>query len=159
MAQSANPLPPAGATGTNLMSIDPQINWRRYPSVPITADMVTPAYVPPIEHTTADPSLGADATNDGETGTLSVAYNSDAPYADTGAYAPKSQLAKAGLPNLTPGTVIAPDVGKSYGAGERGDVEPFAAYPSAAGTPTSDDIPDAFKPAALVVPAPPEPEP
>lgn len=148
MAPQPFPLPPAGVAGTNLMSIDPQKNWRRYPSVPITEDMVTPAYVPPIEYTLATPSLGADADNDGELGSLSVAYNSDAPYADNGFYAPKSQAVKAALPNLTPGTIIAPDVGVSYAADNRGDIAPTQPYPSTV-VPTT-VTPAAFLPAGFI---------
>jgi hypothetical protein len=131
----------------NLMSIDPK-NWRRYPSVAITAAMLAPAYVPPILFTTGVANLGADSDNNGEVGTLSVAYNSDAPYADTGAYGPLTQAARAAAANLTPGTIIAPDIGKSYALDgtTRGAIEPFDPYPSV----NLDEVPDAFKPASML---------
>lgn len=97
-----------------------------YPE-PITAAMVTPAYVPDIQYGDGAAYQGADATNDGEMGTLSVAYNADPEYEATDlGYAPKTQAVKA----AALGTTIAPDVTKSY-AGERGTIEPFQPYPTA----------------------------
>jgi hypothetical protein len=149
MAQTAFPLPPAGAAGTNLYSIDPQKNWRRYPSVPITKAMTDPAYIPAIANTVAVASLGATSDNDGEVGTPSVAYNADAPYADTGVFAPMSQKERAGQANLTPGTIIAPDVGISY-HGTRGAVAPTQPYPQTVAPTTV--TPDAFLPAGYIAP-------
>lgn len=132
----------------NLMSIDPK-NWRRYPSVPVPVGGSKPVYVPNIVSTTGAANIGATSDNNGETGTISVTRNADAPYADTGDYVPKTQAARAAAANLTPGTTIAPDIGKSY-HGDRGAIEHFKAYPVGAGKPTDALIPDAFKPAALL---------
>lgn len=129
MAQTANSLVPVNTR--NLMSIDPK-NWRRYPSVPITKAMTDPAYIPPVAYTVGAANVGADSDNNGETGTLSVAHNTDAQYADPGTYGPHSQLERAQAANLTPGTIIAPDIGKSYAldGSTRGDIEPDQPYPT-----------------------------
>lgn len=149
MVQTANTLVPVNPK--DLMSIDP-LNWRRYPSVPITKAMTDRAYIPPIVFTPGNPDDGSNSDNDGETGTMSVAYNSDAPYADNGFYGPRTQKAKSQLPNLTAGTIIAPDVGKSYALDgtKRGTIEPDQPYPTTV-IPTT-VTPPAFLPSNYIPP-------
>jgi hypothetical protein len=127
MAQSANSLVPINPN--NLMSIDPQKNWHRFPS-PIGAGMVTPSdmlatptgAVPRYDSMTdwigGTANVDADADNDGETGLITVSVTWAAPYWTTQA------MKAAAL-----GTTMAVDVTKSYGAGARGDIEPFNPYP------------------------------
>lgn len=122
----------------NLLEITP-INWRRYPTKVMTVAMVTPIYVATVGFNGGQANEGAASGNNGETGTANV----------TNDWGPKTQAERAAGANLTPGTTIAADVGKSY-QGTRGSVEHFAEYPVAAGKPTSDDIPAAFRSAALV---------
>lgn len=150
MVQTAHSLVPVNPK--DLMSIDPQKNWRRYPSVPITKAMTDRAYIPVIAHTVGAPDEGSASDNNGETGTMSVAFNSDAAYADTGAYSPKTQLERSQQANLTAGTIIAPDIGKSYAADgtKRGTIEPDQPYPTTV-VPTT-VTPPAFLPSNYIPP-------
>jgi hypothetical protein len=102
---------------TNIKDIAP-INWRRYPSKPITQAMVTPVFVRSVTYTNGAPYVGKDADNNGETGTTTRT--------DAGrGQAWMTQNEKA----ATLGTTMAQDVGKSYGTGTRGKVENFEPYP------------------------------
>ena len=132
MAVTAHSLVPVNPR--NLMSIDPK-NWHRYPP-PVVVGGSKPVYVPPIVSTTGAANVGAAAGNAGETGTLSVSRNSDTPYADTGAYTPQTQTDKLAAGNLSPGTIQAVDITKSY-HGTRGTIEPFKAYPATIKPPTT----------------------
>lgn len=78
---------------------------------PITAEMVTPAYVPVIAYTG-----GADG-DDIDTATAN----------STDDYAPRTQAAKAAL--MVPAGELAVDIGKDYGPYARGDIEPHQPYP------------------------------
>lgn len=113
MALQAFPLPPAGAPGTNLLEIAPKAP--KPPPDPITAAMVTPAYVPVISFT------GGAEGNDVDVATTSTS---------AGAYTPRTQAQKAGLL----GVAMAADVGIDYGefaggATRTGTVEPHEPYP------------------------------
>jgi hypothetical protein len=123
MAQTAHlvkriqdPAPPA-----SLMSIDPQKNWHRFPS-PITAAMLlkTDAAAKAVTYTGGVANTGAAAGNAGETGTI----NQTGP-----AMAPLTQAAKLTAGNLTPGTIQAVDITKSY-HGTRGSLAPLDPYPT-----------------------------
>jgi hypothetical protein len=101
---------------TNIKDINP-INWRRYPSKPITGAMVLPVFVRSVTYTAGAPYVGKDADNNGETGTIT---RTDA----SRGQAWMTQNEKAAALGLT----MAQDVGQSYGTGVRGKVENFEPY-------------------------------
>src|SRR6187399_2680850 len=105
MAQTAHDLDRADAadSGLSLRSIDPQVNWRRFPTVVLPRSAYQPAYVPTIVYTGG--AFGDDQS-------LSTASSTDA-------YSPKTQAEKATLM----GTVLVQDVGVP-----RGWIEPREAY-------------------------------
>lgn len=117
----------------NLIEITPK-NWRRYPGKVITEAMVLPIYVATVGFNGGTANQGAASGQNGETGTANV----------TNDWGPKTQAERAAGANLTPGTTIAPDVGKSY-HGTRGTVEPFKKYPDTTKPPTT-VTPPAFLP-------------
>lgn len=97
MAQTAHDLDLAGAadSGLSLRSIDPQINWRKFPAVVLPRSAYQPAYVPVI-------SFVGGAFGDDQS--LSTATSTDA-------YTPKTQAEKATLT----GNTIVQDVGVPRG--------------------------------------------
>jgi hypothetical protein len=102
----------------------PTVNWRRYPSKPITGAMLvkTDAAAKVTTYIPGAAYQGAAADNNGETGTATT----------TGAsrgQAWNTQNEKA----AALGTTMAQDVGKSYQAGTRGKIENYEPYPNAAG--------------------------
>ena len=115
MAQTAHDLDLAGAadSGLSLRSIDPQINWRKFPQVVLPRSAYQPAYLPVISYVGG--AFGDDQT-------LSTASSTDA-------YSPKTQGEKATLM----GTTIVQDVGVP-----RGWIEPREAYGPPPVSPTDD---------------------
>lgn len=106
------------APAQNLMSIDPQKNWRRYPSVPVTTAMLAQAdaAAKAVVYTGGAANVGAAAGNGGETGTINCT---------NGAAVPATQTAKA----TALGVTQAVDVTKSY-HGTRGSIKPQDPYPT-----------------------------
>ena len=119
MAQTAHSLDPV-KPGASLMSIDPQVNWHRYP-LPITAAMTTPAYVPVISYS------GGAYGDDIDTATATFAYNAAMGEAST--YGPKTQAEKA----AAMGTTLAVDV-----TSPRGYIEPQESYGAPPVSPADD---------------------
>lgn len=146
MAPLPFPLPPAGAPGTNLMSID-QKNWRRYPSEPITKAMTDRVNVEGERH--PDHQDPADWTG-GETGddidqSKALVVNPD--------YTPRHQGDRLTAGNWSADSVAAADVGKDYGewsgnATRTGTIEPDQPYPQTLAPTTV--TPDAFLPSNFV---------
>lgn len=143
MAQTAHTLVPVNTR--NLMSIDPQKNWRRYPSVPITQAMLakSDAAAKAVTYTGGVANVGANAGNGGETGTI----NQTGP-----AFGPQTQADRAAAANLTPGTIQAVDVTKDY-HGTRGATEPDQPYPTTVKPVTV--TPPAFLPSNYIPPVTP----
>jgi len=102
---------------TNIYEITP-LNWRRYPSVPITAAMLakTDAAAKAVTYNGGVANLGAGAPNSGEVGTVSSTTIGRGQGWVT-------QAEKA----VVLGTTMAVDVGKHYNAA-RGKIEPFEPY-------------------------------
>jgi hypothetical protein len=104
--------------------------------VPITVAMLTPAnvnYRVPDHHTTTDWAVGTFG-NDIDTSDTSVTLNSAAP-TSVPVYAPRTQFDKLSAGNLTPGTVMATDIGKDFGTysglfGRTGTIGPQDPYPN-----------------------------
>ena len=113
MAKTPHSLVPASGSGINLISIDPQVNWRRFPTVVLPASAYTPAYVPTIVYT------GGVYGDDVDTATANA----------TNDYTPRTQAAKA----TAMGTTIVQDVGVP-----RGWIEPGEVYGSPPVSPTDD---------------------
>ena len=124
MAQTAHDLDLAGAadSGLSLRSIDPQVNWRRFPTVVLPRSAYQPAYVPTITYTGG--AFGDDQS-------LSTASSTDA-------YSPKTQAEKATIL----GTTIVQDVGVP-----RGWIEPREAYGPPPVSPTDDPTISSLSPA------------
>lgn len=115
MAQTAHDLDLAAAadSGLSLRSIDPQINWRKFPAVVLPRSAYQPAYVPTISYVGG--AFGDDQN-------LSTATSTDA-------YSPKTQAEKATLT----GNTIVQDVGVP-----RGWIEPNERYGPPPVSPTDD---------------------
>jgi len=105
-------------------------------SVPITNAMLQPAnvnYRVPSHAAMTDWAGGA-VGNDIDVSSAAATVNSAAP-TTVPDFVPRTQAGKLTLGNLTPGTVMATDVGKDYGVfagqtGRTGTVEPWQPYPN-----------------------------
>src|SRR5262245_50058241 len=106
-------------------------------SEPVTVAMLTPSNinfaVPSHRSMTPDWAGGAFG-NDIDTSTATATIRSAAP-TTVSDYVPRTQYGKLALGNLTPGTVMATDIGKDYGVfsglfGRDGTIGPKDPYPS-----------------------------
>jgi hypothetical protein len=105
-------------------------------SEPVTVDMLQPAnvnYRVPDHGAMTDWAGGATG-NDIDTSNAAATINSAAP-TTVPDYVPRTQYGKLALGNLTPGTVMATDIGMDYGQfsgefGRTGTIEPRSPYPN-----------------------------
>lgn len=103
-------------------------NWHRFPG-PIAPSV--PVYVPAVAFSGGVANQGANAGNDGETGTATSTNPSRGQTWNT-------QAEKA----VAIGTTMAVDVTRSYGTNARGNIEPREPYPATLDTA---EVPAAFR--------------
>lgn len=123
MAQTSHDLDKAGVTdtGINLRSIDPQVNWHRYP-LPITTTMLARANVNAGKprYTSMTDWAGGVRGDDIDVATATVALADSDGDVNAADYTPRTQAAKAAMI----GTTLAPDIGQP-----RGSIAPRDPYP------------------------------